>query len=100
MVGDYLLEEDRQVAVHDRRISDDIRVQVLQRDNFACTYCGWKREHLNRDDPRKFLELHHVIDHASGGENTVGNLVTLCNVHHDQVHSGRMRREGDTWVEI
>ena len=65
---------------------DPIRVAVLERDGFKCTCCGWSRDKLNRDDPRKMLELHHKQQHKDGGENTVENLITLCNVCHDAIH--------------
>jgi hypothetical protein len=92
-VGTYVLDEDKQAPEHDRRIPDDVRVEVLVRDQFACKVCGWKRNQLQPDDPRKFLELHHITAHADRGENSVENLVTLCNVHHDQVHAGRLTLE-------
>jgi hypothetical protein len=41
---------------------------------------------LSRDDPRRMLELHHVMHHVDKGENTAENLITLCNVHHDEEH--------------
>jgi len=85
-VGVYLLEEDRQAEEHDRNIPDAVRVAVLQRDNFSCVQCGWNRTMLSRDDPRKFLELHHKKQHVHKGENTEENLEALCNVHHDEVH--------------
>lgn len=85
-VGVYVLERDQQAEAHDRRIPDTVRVEVLQRDHFCCRVCGWKREMASADDPRRFLELHHIIGHKDRGENTVDNLVTLCNVHHDEVH--------------
>jgi hypothetical protein len=85
-VGVYVLEDDRQAPQHDRAIPDPVRVQVLTRDGFKCTNCGWHRGLLNSDDPRKMLELHHVKQHKDRGENTVGNLITLCNVCHDDVH--------------
>ena len=85
-VGVYVLEEDRQAYEHDRIIPDPIRVAVLERDGFKCTCCGWSRDKLNRDDPRKMLELHHKQQHKDGGENTIENLITLCNVCHDDVH--------------
>ncbi len=99
-VGEYLLEEDRQAEVHDRNIPDPVRVAVLKRDKFKCTHCGWSRDDLDRSDPRKFLELHHIVEHAQGGSNDAANLQTLCNVHHDQVHAGGLTWSGDTWVEI
>ncbi len=89
-VGSYVLDEDKQAPEHDRHIPDDVRIAVLERDGFACRQCGWTRDQLRHEDPRKFLELHHVEHHKDGGANTVENLVTLCNVHHDQVHAGRL----------
>ncbi len=89
-VGSYVLDEDKQAPEHDRHIPDDVRITVLERDRFACRHCGWTREQLRVEDPRKFLELHHLEHHGHGGANTVENLVTLCNVHHDQVHAGRL----------
>lgn len=89
-VGVYVLEEDRQAYEHDRAIPDTVRVAVLQRDGFKCVECGWNRSMPSRDDPRKMLELHHRQHHKDRGENTVDNLVTLCNVHHDEIH----RRSG------
>ena len=85
-VGVYVLEENRQAHEHDRAIPDTVRVAVLQRDGFKCVRCGWNRAMLSRDDPRKMLELHHKQHHKDRGQNTVENLVTLCNVHHDEIH--------------
>jgi len=90
-IGSYLLEEDKQAPEHDRKIPDAVRVQVLERDGFACRSCGWTRDKANKEDPRRLLELHHVVEHAQGGQNDVDNLVTLCNVHHDQVHAGTLQ---------
>jgi hypothetical protein len=85
-IGVYLLEEDRQTYEHDRRIPDPVRVAVLERDGFKCVRCGWNRKMLSPDDPRKMLELHHVEHHKDKGPNTKENLITLCNVHHDEEH--------------
>ena len=95
-VGTYVLDEDKQAPVHDRNIPDDVRLRVLQRDHFACRVCGWTTDQLRREDPRKFLELHHLIEHVEKGENSVENLLTLCNVHHDEVHAGRLDLSGYT----
>lgn len=85
-VGTYLLELDRQAPPHDRTIPDPLRRKVLRRDGFSCQECSWHINEYNRADPR-ILELHHKRPHASGGENSEDNLVTLCNVCHDEVHS-------------
>ena len=89
-----MLEEDRQSYEHDRKISDAVRVKVLERDNFACRCCGWRRENAHKDDPRRLLELHHIEEHVHGGSNEAENLLTLCNVHHDDVHAGRLDVSG------
>ncbi len=93
-IGVYVLESNIQAEEHDRDIPDDVRVAVLKRDNFSCTWqdCGWNRTMLSPDDPRKFLELHHVTHHKDKGPNSEENLRTLCNVHHDQLHR-EMRNE-------
>ncbi|NQT21481.1 MAG: HNH endonuclease [Planctomycetes bacterium] len=85
--GLYMLEEDRQMPVHDRTISDDVRRRVLVRDRFVCQAkgCGWNRDQWIKEDPRH-LELHHIEHHARGGANEDGNLVTLCNRCHDHAH--------------
>lgn len=85
-VGAYLLEEDRQAKPHDRKISDYVRVKVLERDNHACCMCGWNYKSRIPNDPRSLLELHHIEHHADGGGNVEENLITLCNVCHDEVH--------------
>lgn len=85
-IGVYVLEEDRQTYEHDRRIPDPVRVAVLERDGFKCVRCGWNRSMLSPDDPRKMLELHHIRQHKDKGKNTADNLITLCNVHHDEEH--------------
>lgn len=86
-VGVYVLEHKNQARENDRQIKDAVRVEVLERDGHKCRICGWEYDQKKPGDPRNFLELHHLEHHVKGGENTVENLVTLCNVHHDQVHS-------------
>jgi len=85
-VGVYVLEADRQSPEHDRNIPDPVRVEVLERDGFSCRYCNWSSSQRVPGDPRTFLELHHIEHHVAGGTNEAENLVTLCNVHHDDAH--------------
>jgi hypothetical protein len=92
-VGAYLLEEDKQAEVHDRKIPDPVRVSVLERDHHSCRNCHWSHSRKSLNDPRTFLELHHIEHHVDGGENTLANLITLCNVCHDEVHRKKISRE-------
>jgi hypothetical protein len=84
-VGNYVLERDRQSPAHDRKIPDPVRRSVLRRDKYGCKKCGWHQELWNRGDPRH-LELHHKKHHVHGGENVADNLLTICNVCHDDMH--------------
>jgi hypothetical protein len=84
--GVYMLEENRQIPKHDRKIKDSIRREVLSRDNFRCTKCGWNYDMQNKADTR-ILEIHHQKRHVDGGTSDAANLVTLCNVCHDLVHT-------------
>lgn len=87
-VGEYILQANKQSHEHDRSIPDIIRSSVLRRDGYKCTQCGWSHAEWNPSDPR-FLELHHIRFHVKGGENVEANLVTLCTVCHDELHSRR-----------
>lgn len=89
-VGSYVLEEDRQAPAHDRKIPDEVRIKVLARDVYKCQCCSWNHDLLNASDPRRLLELHHKVHHAKGGENTLGNLITFCNVCHDEIHAKKL----------
>ncbi len=92
-IGVYILEEDRQAEVHDRKIPDPVRVKVLERDSYSCKKCGWNHENKNKADKyRNFLELHHIDHHVNGGKNTVSNLISLCNVCHDDVHRNNIEQ--------
>jgi len=98
-VGAYVLEADAQSPPHDRHIKDDVRVEVLQRDGTKCTFCGWDHSQLKQGDPRHFIEIHHIHQHADGGSNEVENLITLCNVHHDAVHRGELKWTTAGWAK-
>lgn len=85
--GGYVLQENKQGQAHDRNIKQHIYAEVLDRDNHECRKCGWNHSKAIPGDPRKRVELHHIEHHMSGGKNETVNLITLCNVHHDQVHA-------------
>ena len=84
-VGAYVLESLRQSPEHDRKIPDLLRGKLLRRDKYRCVQCDWNHGNWNRSDPRH-LELHHIKEHAKGGENMEDNLITVCTVCHDAIH--------------
>lgn len=100
-VGVYVLEEEKQAEPHDRRIDDTVRVEVLERDHYKCRKCGWDLKSRRPEDPRQFLELHHLDHHASGGKNTLENLITVCNIDHDHIHRKRMDKSAVLeWIGV
>ena len=52
-------------------ISKKLRFEIFKRDSFTCQYCGKKA-------PDVVLEIDHIKPVASGGDNTLLNLVTSC----------------------
>lgn len=51
--------------------SAEVRIRVMKRDRFQCTYCG-----ASGND--KELEVDHIIAVANGGSNHMSNLTTAC----------------------
>lgn len=87
--GVYVLENLAQAEPHDRKIPENVRITVLQRDGYSCRFRGCDFDAKNPPPgPRRRLELHHILQHARRGTNDPDNLITLCNVHHDAVHAG------------
>lgn len=48
-----------------------LRFKILQRDNFACQYCG-------RRPPETVLEIDHFFPRSKGGLNEIKNYLTSC----------------------
>jgi hypothetical protein len=51
------------------KVSEDMRNDILLRDNYTCRYCGTRRGPFHID---------HVYPSSKGGETTLDNLVTAC----------------------
>jgi hypothetical protein len=101
-VTEYVLESLDQLPAHDRKISDLVYESVLNRDGYECqkSGCGWSRSQRVQGSRKQFLEVHHRLMHSRGGTNDAQNLVTLCNMDHDEVH--RLDIEGtvlDAWLQ-
>ena len=54
-------------------ISPRVRFAVLQRDGFACTYCG------RRAGGSLTLQIDHVVPFSKNGPDDESNFVTACN---------------------
>jgi 5-methylcytosine-specific restriction endonuclease McrA len=58
------------------RSYEQLRNQVLRRDNWRCQSCGAMSN----------LEVHHKEFRSQSGEDSEQNLITLCSVCHATVH--------------
>jgi hypothetical protein len=61
-----------------RRIPAALRDAVFARDKGRCTYIGSNGE---RCATRHHLQIDHIVPHAKGGTNALGNLRLLCERH-------------------
>jgi len=58
------------------------REQVLARDGHCCTVPGCRRN--------IGLDLHHIEYQSRGGGHELGNIITICDLHHKAVHLGKL----------
>lgn len=56
---------------------DDIRRKVYQRDNYCCVLCG----------KRGKVHAHHIVPVAVSHDNSLSNLVSLCNKCHRKLEA-------------
>lgn len=99
-VTEYVMESEEQLPTHDREIPDNIYEDTLERDTFACVKCHWAFRDRIQGSRKQFIEVHHKQLHSKGGTHQKNNLVTLCNMHHDEVH--RLKIDEHTigaWLE-
>ena len=70
----YTLGSSKNFAENERsKMTKKLRLQVLERDNFTCQFCG--------RSPQKdgvSLEVDHIIPVSRGGRTELSNLQTLC----------------------
>ena len=67
-----------------RTISAPLRRLLNARDK-GCRFPGCANS--------RYVDAHHVVHWANGGETAPSNLVSLCRFHHHAVHEGGMRIE-------
>jgi HNH endonuclease len=64
-------------ALRSRHVPAVVRRAVWARDGGRCAFVGAR----GRCTERGFLELHHVVPYAAGGETTVENIELRCRAH-------------------
>ncbi|WP_082080044.1 HNH endonuclease [Cupriavidus basilensis] len=66
----------------------DVVLQVLDRANGQCEGCSQVAPFRRKSDNSPYLEVHHVVHLADGGEDTVDNALALCPNCHRRRHFG------------
>ena len=66
-------EKGLKLVAKRKPISPSLRFDVLEKDNFACQYCGAKAT-----DDNVLLEIDHIVSVSEGGGNNIENLTTSC----------------------
>lgn len=86
--GEYVLESVQPTLdVTERKVSDELRSQVFERDGYKCVICG------RTAGPGVLLTAHHLIPKIEGGSDTdPENFVTLCHKDHATV-TGEQQQE-------
>lgn len=64
-------------------------VEVLLRANGHCEECKRPAPFLRDSDNTPYLEVHHIVRLADGGDDTVENAVALCPNCHRKAHYGQ-----------
>lgn len=60
---------------------EDIREDVLARDDYECRFCGMSDEE-HQEEYKHGLHAHHIIPDAEGGPTSMQNLITVCRSCH------------------
>jgi len=66
----------------------DVVAEVLSRAAGICEGCRNAAPFLRKKDGTPYLEVHHKVQLANGGEDTVQNAVALCPNCHRRYHFG------------
>jgi hypothetical protein len=68
------------------------RRAVLLRDQCRCRVPGCNR--------RRYVDVHHIVAQADGGDHARSNCLVLCTTHHRLLHEGQLQLSGDVEAEL
>ena len=71
----------------------NVREYVLFRDRHTCACCKCKTKSSDDESTkqkRKILNVHHIESRKTGG-NAPNNLITLCEICHEDLHKGKIK---------
>ena len=68
--------------------NQDVVAEALERAKGICEECKSPAPFMKRSDGMPYLEVHHKIPLADGGEDTVENTIAVCPNCHRRLHYG------------
>ncbi|MBL8622018.1 MAG: HNH endonuclease [Myxococcales bacterium] len=68
------------------------RRAVLRRDRGRCVVPGCRNA--------RYVDVHHLVPRAAGGDHTPTTLAALCSAHHTAAHDGRLRIDGSAPAKL
>lgn len=74
--------------VKDYHRNPDVVAEVLVRAAGICEECRTPAPFLRKSDSSPYLEVHHIVQLAENGDDTVENAIALCPNCHRQRHYG------------
>ena len=89
------LERLKSAPTHPRRIevstvvfdrNPDVVAEALFRADGVCQSCGDDAPFTRRRDGSPYLEVHHIVTLASGGEDSIENAIAICPNCHRAEH--------------
>ncbi|MHC8440807.1 MAG: HNH endonuclease [Candidatus Eutrophobiaceae bacterium] len=81
--------ESIQIISKGYKRNPDVIAEVLERAKGFCEQCKSEAPFKRRKDNSPYLEVHHKITLAQGGEDTVQNALALCPNCHREAHFGK-----------
>ena len=82
------IPQQMEVRRREFRRNADVVAEVMFRAKGRCEDCGREAPFKRKSDGSPFLEIHHIITLAEGGEDTVQNALALCPNCHRKRHYG------------
>jgi len=80
------IQKKVEVVVYER--NPDVVAEVLERAKGVCEGCSCLAPFVRKKDNTPYLEVHHKIQLAKGGDDTVENAEALCPNCHRERHYG------------
>ncbi len=75
-------------------IEREVYAAVTARERGCCRICG-KRADPNATGVLYRAHHHHIVYRSAGGGTTTSNVALVCPTHHSDIHSQKIRIEGN-----